>query len=564
MIRTLLLVDRTYHDAGRHGEILADSLANAGLAVEATADRDALCCLEGFDVLIAYAQAGVLSADQEAALCAFVRRGGGLVAIHPEPAGDGLNADYLELLGGRPGGRGPIAEVRVELARPEHYITRRLDEQFVTRDEFSIFLGPIETAEVLFTTSWRFEQHPLAWARAYGAGRVFATSLGHTEQTVRHPLFQRIVARAVHHVAGATEGASLGVGIVGYGPSGGMGYTHGSAVRAVPGLRLVAACDRSPERRASAAADFPALRTYAEAAELAADPEVDLAIVATPPSSHAPLAELLLEAGKHVVCEKPFCLTTAEADRLIELAERQGQLLTVYHNRRWDRDFRAVQRAVREGLIGEVFHLESFIGDFQHPCSLWHSHAPISGGVAYDWGSHYVDWILNLLPGRVASVAAAEHKRVWHDVTNADQIRIQLRFEDGREAEFLQSDVAAIRKPKWYLLGTRGALVANWREVALQSRARSGELIEQHLAPADSPAELTAQVYDGAGGLIAQRLPLAPAVPHAFHRNLADHLLHGEPLAVTPQAARRVIAILEAAHCSARDGARPVRLGDGG
>ena len=161
-------------------------------------------------------------------------------------------------------------------------------------------------------------------------------------------------------------------------------------------------------------------------------------------------------------------------------------------------------------------------------------------------------------------MSAIAHKRVWHDVTNADQIRIRVRFEDGREAEFLQSDVAAVRKPKWYLLGTRGALVAHWREVTLRSQDRSGELVERPLAVAESLAELTARVYDGAGNLIEQRLPLPPAMPNAYHRNLADHLLDGEPLAVTPRQARRTIAILEAAQRSAGDGGRPVELGDGG
>ena len=565
MIRALLLLDSQRHDAAYHGRIVADSLVGGGqVAVDRTDDRSALTCLDGFDVVITYAQTGCLRPDQEAGLCAFVRRGGGLVTIHPEPTGGDVNVDYLDLLGGRPAGRGPVAELKVSAAGAEHYVTRRLDDRFVTLDEFSPFEGLSDLAEVLLTTSWRFRDYPLAWARTYGGGRVFCTSLGHTEQTVRHPLFQRVISRAVRHAAGRSESATLGVGVVGYGPAGGMGYAHGAAVAAVPGLRLVAACDRSAERRSQAEVDFPGLRTYAEAAELAADPEVDLAIIVTPPDSHAPLAELLLRAGKHVVCEKPFCLTTAEADRLIELAAEQRRMLSVYQNRRWDRDFRAVQRAVQDGLIGEVFHLESFIGGFEHPCSLWHSHAPISGGAAYDWGSHYIDWILDLMPGRVEEVSATAHKRVWHDVTNADQIRIRVRFEDGREAEFLQSDVAAVRKPKWYLLGTRGALVAHWREVTLRSQDHSGELIERPLAVAESLAELTARVYDGAGNLIEQRLPLPPAMANAYHRNLADHLLDGEPLAVTPRQARRTIAILEAAQRSAGDGGRPVELRDGG
>src|SRR5439155_5532091 len=134
--------------------------------------------------------------------------------------------------------------------------------------------------------------YALAWTHDFGAGRVFCTTLGHTEQTIRHRTFQRVIHRAIRHVSGASESASLGVGIVGYGPAGGMGFAHGAAVQSVPGLKLVAVCDRAAQRREQAGNDFDGLRTYSDAQALARDPRVDVAIVATPPSSHAELAEL--------------------------------------------------------------------------------------------------------------------------------------------------------------------------------------------------------------------------------------------------------------------------------
>src|SRR5207249_2915591 len=139
----------------------------------------------------------------------------------------------------------------------------------------------------------------------------------------------------------------------------------------------------------------------------------------------------------------------------------------------------------------------------------WHSHEPISGGTIFDWGSHYFDWILQLFaPRRVRSVTASAHKRVWHDVTNADQVRVELRFEDGAEAGFLQSDVAAALKPKWYLLGTAGAILGDWT-------------IREGMPPADSPATLT---LHAAGGDVV-RLAQPEHDVHGFYRNLADHLL---------------------------------------
>ena len=562
MIRALFLVDERHPGASANGRILAAALQDDGrIMVEASRDSAVLEHLGSFDAVIHYASVAPLTATEERSLCDFVRQGGGLVTVHAEPADPKANDAYFELIGGRPATRGPLAELRVERSPKEHYVTQRLDETYLLTDEFAPFNGLVEGVDVLFTTTWQYAEHPIAWSRAFGAGRVFCTSLGHSHQTVGNPTFQKIIRRAVRYVTGAAERAAVGVGVVGYGPSGGMGYWHGSAVEAVPGLRLAAACDRSAARRQRAHVEFPGIRTYVEAEQMADDPDVGLAIIATPPSSHAKLAELFLQAGRHVVCEKPFCVTTAEADRLIDLATARGLMLSVHQNRRWDRDFLAVERAVQTGLIGEIFSLESFIGGFEHPCKLWHSHSPISGGMAYDWGSHYLDWIQILMPVPISSVTAVEHKRVWHDVTNADQVRIQLRFADGREAEFLQSDVAAVRKPKWYVLGTRGALVGNWRQVALQSQHPLGDLIDQQLAVSEVPADLSASIYDSAGGLIQQRLPLAVAVPNAFHRNLADHLLYDEPLAVTAEQARRTVALLEAAQRSASSGAVPGHAG---
>ena len=87
--------------------------------------------------------------------------------------------------------------------------------------------------------------------------------------------------------------------------------------------------------------------------------------------------------------------------------------------------------ALAAGRLGEVFHVETFVGGYDHPCNFWHSDAEISGGAIYDWGSHYLDWVLDLLPQEVEWVSATTHKRVWHDVTNADHSRVLLHFTDG-------------------------------------------------------------------------------------------------------------------------------------
>ena len=211
-------------------------------------------------------------------------------------------------------------------------------------------------------------------------------------------------------------------------------------------------------------------------------------------------------------------------------------------------------RAVRSGRLGEVFHLETFVGGYDHPCNFWHSDAEISGGAIYDWGSHYLDWVLDLFPQQVEWVSATAHKRVWHDVTNADHTRVLLHFTDGVEAEFTHSDLAAVRKPKFYALGTKGGLVGHWRQERVVSRSPIGLVSEDRFAVSDAPADLS--LFDADGSETALAVLPPPAQP--FHRELADALLSGAPMSVTPQGSRRNIAVMQAATLSAADGGRPV------
>jgi hypothetical protein len=147
-------------------------------------------------------------------------------------------------------------------------------------------------------------------------------------------------------------------------------------------------------------------------------------------------------------------------------------------------------------------------------------------------------------------------------VTNLDQIRVRMTWADGREAEFLQSDIAAVRRPKFYVQGTAGTLVGSYRTVTLESIEPGLGYVATEAHHAEAPAELLLARYESGHGISETRLPPAVEPPFAFHRNLADHLHLGEPLAVTPSSVRRVIAVLEAAHRSSTGGGAPEVLED--
>ena len=510
----------------------------------------------GAGVVVAGAAAGdALSGDELDALRGHLRSGGGLVVLGATLAAWARDPGFLELAGWRPDETAPETELRVRPA-PDSAIGPRLDAELMLRDRLPIGEAPADDVEVLLTAPWRYGERVVAYRRRTGAGHLVYLGLGGRQEVLGEPAYRQLVYRCVLAAAGLEGAPAIGVGLYGFGA---IGREHATAATEVEGFELRGICDRVAGRRAEAARRFP-VPTHAGSADLLADPAVELVVVGVPPVLHAPAVLECLRAGKHVVCEKPFALRAADADGLMEAAAAAGRTVTVYQSRRWDPDFVAMRRAVAGGDIGQPFYMETFIGGFGHPCSYWHSHEPVSGGMIFDWGSHYFDWVLQLLPGAVVRVAAGAHKRVWHDVTNADQVRVDLTFEGGEQATFLQSDVAAALKPKWYLLGTGGALVGDWRLSTVAARAWTGDLVEERLQPAESPARVSVHRPAPSGGVDVTELALPARARHGFYRNLADHLLLGEPLAVEAAEARRNVAVMEAAAHSAADGGRPVEV----
>ncbi|HVB24397.1 MAG TPA: Gfo/Idh/MocA family oxidoreductase [Ktedonobacteraceae bacterium] len=501
---------------------------------------------------------GPLTVEQETVLADFVRHGGGLVCL-----GDAAEAyhEYAilgEVLGHINGRCTPKSEIVAQIGEPDHYITRRVEPSFAVQEAIYVLDIVPADAEIVWRTTWHYVPHTLAYTRSYGQGRVFCTTLGSTEASQSHPLFQQMIERAIRFAAGVeTSEQAARVAMIGYGA---IGFEHGTAIRNVRGLEYTLICDRNEARLAVAREAFPDVRTCTDMEEVIKDPTIDLVIISTPPNTHAEIAMQMLHAGKHVVSEKPFCLTSSEADAMIRLARERQRALTVYQCRRWDPDYLAIQQVIQSNTIGTVFHMETFIGGYAHPCDYWHSHEPISGGIFYDWGSHYLDWMLQLIPDRVVNVRGVEHKRVWHDVTNADHSSVYLRFANGQEAEFTHSDIAAALKPKWYILGETGAIVGQWRQETVKTRRWSGDLIEERLAPAEALPELFVYTREPDGRIHEQHLMLPTAPAFAFHRNLANHLHHREPLAVPPEESRRNIAVMEAAKRSAARGGEVIEI----
>ncbi|HGE8424326.1 TPA: oxidoreductase [Serratia marcescens] len=184
----------------------------------------------------------------------------------------------------------------------------------------------------------------------------------------------------------------LQVALIGYGFVGKA--FHAPLINAVPGLELSVVASRDA---AKVHADLPHVQVIADPLEAIRRPEVDLVVIASPNDTHAPLALAALEAGKHVVVDKPFTLDLAQARTLIAAVEKHDRLLSVFQNRRWDSDFLGVKQVIEQGLIGKVTHFESHIDRYRPEVRVrWREQNLPGSGLWFDLGPHMVDQALQL------------------------------------------------------------------------------------------------------------------------------------------------------------------------
>ncbi len=465
----------------------------------------------------------------------------------------GLSDTVLpKAFGVQPGPVGPRSEQRVLFTDSDNFLGVRLPDAVYVNGFYQPLRVTAEDVETVLYVDWHYAHSSVLTTRSYGKGYLASTTLQDFGSQMIRQTFYRLL-RSFQNEAPAAD-VSLGIGILGYAPS--VGRFHGLAAEKTPGLHLVAACDINPGQLEQATKDFPRITTYTDAAAMAEDEHVDLVIVATAPNSHARLSMQMMAAGKHVLCEKPLALSSQETRTMEEMAVRCSRHLSCHQNRRWDPDFLVIKDMLAAGMIGDPFYLETFVGGFHHPCGYWHSHAPVSGGTSFDWGAHYIDWLVGLLPYPVEAVIGTRHKRVWHDVSNGDQERIQIRFKDGREAEFIHSDIAAVQKPKWYILGSSGAIRGDWRDITAFAADPVHYFTKTDIPATEMMPDITVYRRRSTGDVEQIKPVLPERNPLAFHYNLTDHLLWGEPLAAPLPDSVKVVSILEAAARSMACGGR--------
>lgn len=334
--------------------------------------------------------------------------------------------------------------------------------------------------------------------------------------------------------------APIRTAIVGFGTAGRL--FHAPFLAHDPAFSVDVIVTRDPDRQVAARAEHRGallLETTDELWQRAGD--VDLVVIASPSGTHAGLARRALEAGLHVVVDKPFSVTSSEGRELIALAEQAERVLTVFQNRRWDGDFLTLRALIAAGELGAVHRFESRFEWWQPaPEPSWKTRATASdgGGILYDLGTHLVDQALQLF-GPVADVHA-EIARRRRDVAADDDVFLALTHTDGVRSHLWMSAVAARPGPRFHVLGDRAAYTT-WgldpQEPELLAGRRPGDP-GFGVTPPERWGELGA-------GEETRRVETRPGDYGAFARGLAAAILTGAAPPVDPVDAVAVLEILE-------------------
>jgi len=319
------------------------------------------------------------------------------------------------------------------------------------------------------------------------------------------------------------------VGLVGYGLAGSVFHAP-----------LIRACERIELCAVLTTRDAPArARSLDELIDCS-----DLVVVASPNRTHFPIAKSALEAGRHVVVDKPFTVTLEEADELIALAEERQCVLSVFHNRRWDSDYLTVRDILPR--LGEITLFEAHWDRFRPQIKPgWREQPEPGGGVFSDLGPHLIDQALQLfgMPEAVSADIAVQRPAAAVD----DYFDVTLHYDTKRVCLRCSSLIAAPR-PRFAVHGTRGSYVKNGLDPQ-EAQLKAG------LNPRD--ASFGIDPIDGlfvAAEGRAEPIPTRQGNYLAFYDAIAAAILDGAPPPVSAQEARDGLALICLARRAADEG----------
>lgn len=323
---------------------------------------------------------------------------------------------------------------------------------------------------------------------------------------------------------------------------------HGPILKVHPGFEIKMILERNKEVSRAKHPDTTLVRTYDE---ILREPEIELVIVNTPDYLHYEMAKNALIAGKHIVVEKPFTLTVAQGEEILELAAQKKLMVSVFQNRRWDGDFLTVKKLIEGKILGRLVSFESHFDRYRNYIQeSWKEEKSLGAGTLYNLGSHMIDQALHLfgLPEYIFADVRAQRTGSKVD----DSFDIFMHYDDVKclvRGSYLVKEEG----PRFILHGTDGSFLKSGLDPQ-EEALKKGLLPDSKDWGSDLPGKYgTLNVRNG-GKEIRKKIKTEAGNYTAFYDNIFDHLRKGCELAVPGRQALDVIRIIEAAYESAEKG----------
>lgn len=343
------------------------------------------------------------------------------------------------------------------------------------------------------------------------------------------------------------EKNKLNIALIGYG---GMGGWHAKLLSSLTEINLMGIWDIDTKRRDEAVA--AGLHVYRSQEELLQDTVVEAITIATPNDTHLPIVLAAMEAGKHIVCEKPVALNSDELNQMIHCAKNKGVLFTVHQNRRWDEDYLTIKKIFEQQIMGKVFNIESRVHGSRGIPGDWRNQKQHGGGMVLDWGVHLLDQMNMMLGKRKLVSVYAQMTNVTNQEVD-DGFRATFKYEDNLTFFVEVGTSNFISLPRWYIQGENGTgIIQDWDldgEVVMVS-----DWEKQDAKPVVTAAGLTKTMAPRTEETIKRYpLPKVDTDIKDFYRNIRACIHEGvEPIIGTDELLK-VMNIMEAVFYSAKE-----------
>ena len=336
------------------------------------------------------------------------------------------------------------------------------------------------------------------------------------------------------------------VGLIGFGLAGQA--FHAPMIRAVPGLDLACILER---HGSLAQQKYPDVRIARSLEDLLAEKQIRLCVIATPHASHFDLAQRCLLAGRDVVVDKPFTTSSSDAMQLIELAEKNRRVLTVYQNRRFDGDFLTVQELLASDALGRVVAYESHFDRFRPAIkeNAWRERPEPGSGILFDLGPHIFDQAMVLFGTPLAIDADVFSEREGSQVDDA----FDVRFEYERIRAVLRASVMTVAPgPRFVIHGTTGSFVKYGLDPQ-EALLRRGDAPAGPNWGEEPESDWGTLTRPNGDSIITEKIRTHAGDYRRFYENVRDAIAEGKPLAIPPREALRTVRAIELVKQSSRE-----------